>query len=264
MSECPTFHGKSQKELQTFNVGWKNIFRGREDASTEAWIDRINLAGQRLRGNAAMSWNRNKEVYTTWDQFVRFLRTTLADPAVRMAEALQTLYRKQQKEHQKVHELLAEIEALEEDIPEMTEEVRKAWILLLAVKPEIRTRILSEHKEVTSREQVLASAARHEQALALEATTKARDSRSTSGQSRVYFTSKSHESRNSNATQHNNRKPEDVVANSKEVRTTVEKETGNKGPKCFKCHKFGHTSFQCTKRGGSTQEASKTHSESKN
>ena len=69
-----------------------------------------------------------------------------------MAEALQTLYRFQQKENQKVRELIIEIERLEEDIPEMIEEVQKAWILLLTIKPEIRISVLSEYKEITSRD----------------------------------------------------------------------------------------------------------------
>ena len=51
-----------------------------------------------------------------------------------------------------MRELLIKIERLEEDIPEITEEVRKAWILLLAIKPEIRTSVFSEHKDITSRE----------------------------------------------------------------------------------------------------------------
>ena len=73
MSETPSFHGKSQRELQTFNIGWKNIFRGRESASASVWTDRINIVGQRLRGDVAVAWNRNKEVYTSWEQFINFL-----------------------------------------------------------------------------------------------------------------------------------------------------------------------------------------------
>ena len=51
-----------------------------------------------------------------------------------------------------MRELLIKIKRLKEDISEITKEVRKAWILLLVIKPEIRTSVLSEHKDITSRE----------------------------------------------------------------------------------------------------------------
>ena len=250
MADCPLFHGKSQKELQNFNIGWKNIFRGRENVEPRLWTERINLVGQRLRGDAAIAWNRNKEVYTSWEQFIAWLRTTLADPAVRMAEALQTLYRFNQGENQKVRELMIEIERLEEDIPEMTEEVRKAWILLLAIKPEIRTSVLSEHKDITSREQVLASAARHEQALALEAATKTRparhEARHETSASRTLHTFKTQErSSSSTSTPTGPRKIEEQTqlrASEKSMTPTI---PSQRGLQCYKCRGMGHVSFNC-------------------
>ena len=44
---------------------------------------------------------------------------------------------------------MIKIKRLEEDIPKIIEEVRKAWILLLTIKPKIRISILSEYKEIT-------------------------------------------------------------------------------------------------------------------
>ena len=246
MSETPSFHGKSQRELQTFNIGWKNIFRGRESASVSVWTDRINIVGQRLRGDAAVAWNRNKEVYTSWEQFINFLRTTLADSAVRMAEALQTLYSFQQGEKQKVQELLIEIERLEEDISEMSEEVRKAWILLLAIKPEIRTSVLSEHKEITSREQVLASAARHEQAQSLEAATKSKAPKHESNATRSALAPKTHERSSTTATQSGPRRVEEYTHTRVAERSTAPSlQQNSRGPQCYKCNGFGHMQGNC-------------------
>ena len=44
---------------------------------------------------------------------------------------------------------MIEIECLEEDIPKMTEEVRKVQILLLTIEPKIYMSVLSEYKEIT-------------------------------------------------------------------------------------------------------------------
>lgn len=270
MSDCPTFHGKTQRELQNFNIGWKNIFRGREDVDPQLWTERINMVGQRLRGDAAVAWNRNDEKYTSWAQFISWLRTTLADPAVRMAEALQTLYRFNQGEHQKVRELLIEIERLEEDIPEMTEEVRKAWILLLAVKPEIRTSVLSEHKEITSRDQVLASASRHEQALALEVATKPRSHRQeTRHETRHEVRHETHATRTPHpprAQERSSTSSTQAAATPRRVEEIIQTRSVSRTPditpatastpmekvQCYNCKLFGHFSTKCPggKAGG--------------
>ena len=185
-------------------------------------------------------------MYTSWEQFINFLRTTLADPAVRMAEALQTLYSFQQGEKQKVQELLIEIECLEEDIPEMLEEVRKAWILLLAIKPKIRTSVLSEHKEITSREQVLASAARHEQAQSLEAATKSKAPKYESNATRSALAPKTHERSSTTATQSGPRRVEEYTYTRVAERSTAPSlQQNSRGPQCYKCNGFGHMQGNC-------------------
>jgi hypothetical protein len=81
-----------------------------------------------------------------------FLRGVIADPATRKSEALLALASKAQKEGQTVRELLAEIENLEQDIPPMTEDERRAWVLLNALRPALRAEVIRENKDVTSRE----------------------------------------------------------------------------------------------------------------
>ena len=240
LSDTPTFSGKSMKDLQRFDIGWKNIFRMNRDVSPEAWETRINLAGQRLRDTAAQAWNRTSERYTSWSSFVAFLRTVVADPAVRMAESLQTLAMKQQRESQSVRELVAEIEELEDNIPEMTKEVREAWTLLLAMKPELRMRVLSEHKEITSRDQVLLTAQRHENAMKHEASSRARTVHSTAGAGAPFksYSHKSHESRTSD------KYTKKYV---EKAEKTTEKKQRSEGPICYNCKKPGHKLFQCDK-----------------
>jgi hypothetical protein len=261
LADCPVFHGKSQRELQDFNIRWKNVFRGRLNVPPRFWTERINLVGQRLKGDAAVAWNRNDEVYTSWDQFLAFLRTTLADPAVRMAEALQALYRFEQGENQKVRELLIEIERLEEDIPPMSEEERKAWVLLLAVKPAIRTSVLSEHKEITSREQVLASAARHKQAAALETATQ-RKTRNETHAPRIPHAERTQgKTTTTPIVQSSGRRIEEQtstrVVNKTPVGPALPIRPGS-GIKCFKCQGYGHVQATCPNNrfGGASYPAS--------
>ena len=255
LSDTPVFHGKSQRELQTFNIGWKNIFRGHETAKPKYWTARINLVGQRLRGDAAVAWFKNKETYVSWETFLNFLRTTLADPAVRMAEALQALYSFKQGEHQRVRELVTEIERLEEDIPEMSEEVRKAWILLLAVKPATRTSVLSEHKEITSREQVLASASRHEQAQSLEDATRTKVTRTTHHETTRQETNANRNppapkaperSTTTTTTYSGPRKVEEQSHTRVAERSQAPPSQSNSsGGRCYKCNGVGHYQNNC-------------------
>jgi hypothetical protein len=250
--ETPAFKGESQKELSSFLVGWDNIFKGRRDVPQEFWRERILRAGVRLRGDAAVAWKAlGEDIPVDWRSFETFLRGTLSDPAVRMAEALQTLYRLEQRSDQTVKELEYEIESLEQDIPEMTEEEKRAWILLLALKPTLRTSVLSEHKDITSRSQVMASAARHEQALALEhATNKGKGSRGESHAQRSELASKLKEKKFpyaplSQASSVSKRTEESVSSRGSGERTSSVSQSDIAQFECYYCGGKGHTKVRC-------------------
>lgn len=156
------------------------------------------------------------------------------------------LHQFQQGENQKVRELVIDIERLEEDIPEMTEEVRKAWVLLLAVKPDIRTSVLSEHKEITSREQVLASAARHEQAQALETATK-KGLKHEPTAARHPPAPKTHERSTTTTTTHSGPRRVEEYTHTRVAERTQAPPPPQvaSGTRCYKCNGMGHMQNNC-------------------
>lgn len=163
VDKLPTFKGLNMKEVQTFNVAWSNFWKTKPEIAVDAWQNRIAVAGSYTRDKAALLWSKEDlKEYQSWDQFLRFMRSVVRDPAVRAAESLMALGRKQQRTDQDVRTLLAEIEELEGDIPELTKDQRDAWTLLLALDPKLRTHVLREHETISSREQVLSTAIRHE------------------------------------------------------------------------------------------------------
>ena len=178
--ELPHFSGKSVKELQTYVTGWKNYFRALEPVADDAYERRIAFAATHLKGTAAQAWERNEKSYYKWDEYHLFLKGVVADPAVRKSEALVQIAAKRQGDKQSVRELLAEIENLEQDIPPMTDEERRAWTLLNALKPALRTEVIRENREITSREAILISAQRHEEILKHQAKSESQPSQSAS------------------------------------------------------------------------------------
>lgn len=159
----PSFDGKSIKGLQKYDNGWKAHFRAMPRVAEDDYGARIAGAATHLSGVAMQAWVRETREFDRWEDFIQFLRSTISDPATRKSEALMSLATKRQKTEQSVRDLLAEIEQLEEDIPPMSEEERKAWTLLNALTPALRAEVIRDNKEITSREQVLASAQRHEE-----------------------------------------------------------------------------------------------------
>lgn len=83
-----------------------------------------------------------------------------------MGNASLRLKKAEQKEGQSARQFASYIEELEEDIPEMSQEEQRAWILLNGLRAPIRSGVLRENRTVTSRAQVLSAAQRQEELLA--------------------------------------------------------------------------------------------------
>jgi hypothetical protein len=107
LGEPPSFSGTSVKELQTYEVGWKNQFKAMPELAGDDYSSRIATAATYLKGVAAEAWARNKTTFTKWEDYIRFLRGVLADPATRKSDALLRLATKTQKDTQTVRDLLA-------------------------------------------------------------------------------------------------------------------------------------------------------------
>jgi hypothetical protein len=151
----PIFKGTSLKELRDFQQGCEVFF----DAIDERDIRRrIATAASYLRDLPLQEWSRRTSTPVTWEAFTRFLRNTIADPANRMANASLRLKKAEQQEGQSARQFSSYIEELEEDIPEISEEERRAWVLLNGLRPALRTGVLRENKVISSRAQVLSAA----------------------------------------------------------------------------------------------------------
>ena len=235
----PTFYGKNVKELQTYITGWKNIFRAAPEIADDAYEQRIADAAVFLRGIAAQAWERNTKTFRKWDEYHQFLKGIIADPAVRQSEALVQLATKKQGEKQSVRDLLAEVENLEQDIPPMTDEERRAWTLLNALKPALRTEVIRENREIKSREAVLISAQRHEEILKHQAKSESQPSSSTpSKRAAGASQAKSTASPSDDAKDEKKRKEKTTIPSSNTS-------SNASGSRCFNCGKRGHIARHC-------------------
>ena len=225
----PTFAGKSITELQKYDIGWKIQLEARSSAG-EAYAESIRIAATYLRDAAAAAWARRTDDTPTesWEKYIEFLRDIIADPANRMANALVRLKDKKQREGQTARELLQEIENLEHDIPPLTEDERKAWMFLDSLTPELRTEIMRENKQISSREQVLAAAQRHEELSKQRVRAEKKTVSTTTKQVKT----------ESGA-------PAKYVRQTSSTQKTSENKPGSFPFKCHKCHETGHKAANC-------------------
>ena len=261
LSDAPLFHGKSIKELQRFNTGWMIIFCGEGEIPEDTWQTRIDLAGKNTREIAADAWAKAPPLHR-WQDFIDFLQQIVVDPEVRMVEAIVSLNNIAQKEGQSARKLKAEIESLKEAIPsDMPQQVREAWTLLLKLRPALRRQVMSDHKTITSREQVLASASKHEGLAESERKAESQATRSNrSGPaSTTSVRTESHEKRTVTLFPRKDRETPDKSA--RKTATPAEDPDA-----CWLCKKKGHTKKDCPERGKlgmSKSDSGKSHDKGK-
>jgi len=159
--EPTTYEGKSLREYREYAATCNTYFTavGGEE------LERIELAATYLRGNALSIWVVKEEKPETWDGFLTWAKSLVADPANRMADASLRLKNLVQRDTQSVREIATMVEELEEDLLSLTPGEERAWRMLNALRPEIRREVLRENKTITSREQVIVAAQRQEELL---------------------------------------------------------------------------------------------------
>jgi hypothetical protein len=227
----PTFSGKDIAELDTFDVAFRAYF---EATGLKKTPEQIQLAATYLTDNPQKAWARKRPDLSsmTWDKFIVYLKSLLADPANAMANASKRLKDIRLAKGQKVRDFREAIEQLERDIPEQTKEVRDAWSFLNSLSPDLRREVLREQKTITSRDQISASAQRFEELAEMEARRKPEE--------------KEKESSNS--------KPKDTPASGKRgagkgrakgSSSSTDKSKASKSLECFNCGKLGHKAAEC-------------------
>ena len=159
-AEPPSYEAKNLKDAANYENGWKIHIRTLPPMNDESLI---NLAATYLKGKAQEFWVNNHVSIKTWDEYMEWCRGLVVDPVNRMQYALIRLKSVEQRPNQSVRDLVAIIENLEKDIPEMSEQEKRAWQLLACLSPGIRREVLKENRTITSREQVIAAAQRQEE-----------------------------------------------------------------------------------------------------
>jgi hypothetical protein len=153
----PVYEGVNLRQLRDFLLGCEVYFDAIEEHNDRR---RIALAASYLRKDALRQWSRTLPRPITWPAFEMTLRDMIQDPANRMSVATLKIKESRQGEGQSVREFANYIEELEEDVPEMTEEQQRAWTLLNGLRPDVRSSVLREEREIRSREQIIAAAQR--------------------------------------------------------------------------------------------------------
>lgn len=228
-SNLPTFSGKDLRELREFSIAWSLYLR--TPGAPQAPADRIALAASYLKGYPAETWLErleNDEPIEEWEKFLEYLRTLIVDPANRMAYASLRLKDVKQRKGQSVREFTSYIEGLERDIPEWTERERKAWFLLNSLQPDLRKEVMKENKVITSREQVVSAAQRHEE-LAKQQTPSESQAKPATHKQDARVTHRSRGGRTGGNSGHSGSRSEQ----------------SKKDLTCYNCGKAGHRSTEC-------------------
>jgi len=106
----PTFSGKDVVELNKFDVAFKAYF---EVGGPHTILEQIKLAATFLDGNPQKSWARREKPESptmSWNDFITYLKSLIADPANAMAYASLRLKEARQKKGQSVRDLVGYIE----------------------------------------------------------------------------------------------------------------------------------------------------------
>ena len=252
--EPPSYEGKHMKELHDYELGWKLHW---EAMPAQADSQRIAFAATYLKGGPRDSWGRRTETPETWEDYVIWLRRQLADPANRMAYASLKLKNSQQRKGQTIRDFASYLDELDDDLPEMTREERRAWELLNGLQFEIRREIMRENKAITSREQVITAGQRQEELARQQ--NRSHEPASYAPANNKRFTSErrattyvkdykgpTNSANRSSSSTSTNRPSSNVSRNrSSSYKNKDKKPASQGGVKCYNCQEMGHISKDC-------------------
>jgi Zinc knuckle len=160
------YNGKSIKELEEFLIFWVIQW---EAQPGEPEATRVRTAARYLRGTPMKLWGQRIQSdaapIKTWEEFKQWLRDSLKAPNQRILESTLALKEMRQRENQTCKDVYVYMCELENNIPTMNDDRRRAWALVNALRPELRSRVVRDLQAIDNVDEVLACAGRNESTL---------------------------------------------------------------------------------------------------
>jgi hypothetical protein len=157
------YHGRNIKELKEFLIFWVIQW---EAQPSEPEATRVRTAARFLRGTPMKLWGQriqsDADPIKTWDEFKQWLRDSLKAPNQRILGSTLALKEMRQREKQTCKELYIYMCELENNIPTMNDDRRRAWALVNALRSELRSRVVRDLQSIDNVDEVVACAGRNE------------------------------------------------------------------------------------------------------
>ena len=161
------YHGRNIKELEEFLIFWVIHW---EAYPSESELTRVRTAAAYLRDTPMKMWGQRiqsgADPIVTWEEFKRWLRDSLKAPNQRILESTLALKEMRQRDNQSCKDLYIYMCELENNIPTMNEDQRRAWTLINALRPDLRSRVVRDLQVIEDVDAVMACAGRNESTLA--------------------------------------------------------------------------------------------------
>lgn len=159
----PSWYGRTAKGLMHYNLRWQLYFESvRISPADDDFGATIKIAATYLKGRALTKYAESERNFTSWDDYINFLRAVLGRPADLKADAILELFQARQRPGQPASEFRSYIQQLQFMIPPMSEAERKAWDFLNRLRPDTRAAVLRDNEFIFSEDQVTESAFCHE------------------------------------------------------------------------------------------------------
>ena len=254
VSNPKTYSGESLEELTEYAAFWQVQY---EHPDFEPFDDgdRIKTAATALRGYALQRWSKRTETPETWDEYLEYQRALIRAPANRMSDAIRGIWHFRPREGQTAQQILADLVKLRAEIRPLSDEERRAWELLMALRLELRLKVQGELPTIETEDQVLRSAQRQEELLFAMAKGKGKETYADAAGKQPPSKPKAGAPLAKKWAPPTPQKA--GVGSSKKERTTPSSNSG-----CFVCGDKGHLARDCPKKATSKGIASISSSKS--